>query len=345
MVSIIVPCYNSSNYINELIDSVLLQTYTDFELILIDDASSDDTLQILEKYRCIDERISVIHHDINKGLSEARNTGLQLSHGEYILFLDHDDVVFSDMLEDMLNNAENAEMVCSGAVNRNNKLIYKEMSAEREKCSPEIVKYNNKEALEMYFSKNNSLFLGALWGTLFSRDFIMRMYPEICLDKDILPITYFEDIHLIYRFFHSANYVIFLKKVYVLHRISETNLSRELKLSSYAYEVMEAGKIQLDYLENNQEFEYVRKALPGFFHVMMKLWWQVDYYEKDYKKKILVISKIDKYFEQYEQKYKINKIPMDFLSKISVNLFRKSHFLWKVLIGNPWFLIKYRTDK
>lgn len=89
LVSIILPTYNRSNVVGRAIESVLGQTFTNFELIVVDDGSTDDTLKILENYN--DERIRIFSHDNNKGGSAARNTGISKSDGKYIAFIDSDD--------------------------------------------------------------------------------------------------------------------------------------------------------------------------------------------------------------------------------------------------------------
>lgn len=88
--SIIVPIYKVEKYLNKCVDSVLCQTYDDFELILVDDGSPDRCGQICDSYDSADSRIKVVHKE-NGGLSSARNTGLDIATGKYIVFLDSDD--------------------------------------------------------------------------------------------------------------------------------------------------------------------------------------------------------------------------------------------------------------
>ena len=95
-VSIIVPVYNVEKYIDKCINSILNQTFKDFELILVDDGSTDSSGDICDKYREIDDRVIVIHKE-NGGLSSARNIGLKYSKGQYIGFIDGDDYVEKDM--------------------------------------------------------------------------------------------------------------------------------------------------------------------------------------------------------------------------------------------------------
>ena len=97
MVSIIVPIYNVEVYIRECIDSILAQTYPDFELILVDDGSPDDCGRICDEYAESDRRIIVIHKK-NGGLTSARNAGLSKASGEWIMHVDGDDWGEPDML-------------------------------------------------------------------------------------------------------------------------------------------------------------------------------------------------------------------------------------------------------
>lgn len=96
--SIIMPAYNAEKNIEESIDSVLKQTYRDFELIIVDDSSIDDTWVIIEKYLKIDKRIKAYRSEINRGVAMSRNKAMTISVGRYITFLDSDDLWMPDKL-------------------------------------------------------------------------------------------------------------------------------------------------------------------------------------------------------------------------------------------------------
>lgn len=98
MISVIVPVYNTEPYLEKCLDSLLSQTYGDFELILVDDGSSDQSGKRCDEYQAKDSRIHVIHQE-NGGLSNARNTGINASKGEYLTFVDSDDWVDPRLLE------------------------------------------------------------------------------------------------------------------------------------------------------------------------------------------------------------------------------------------------------
>lgn len=88
--SIIIPCFKVEQYLYKCIDSVLTQTFTDFEVILVDDGSPDNTPSICDEYSCASDKVVVIHKT-NGGLSDARNAGLDMAKGDYVIFLDSDD--------------------------------------------------------------------------------------------------------------------------------------------------------------------------------------------------------------------------------------------------------------
>lgn len=99
-ISVIIPAYNQGHYLGEAIQSVLDQTYPDFEVIVVDDGSTDKTAQVACSFS--DPRVRYIHQE-NRGLSAARNTGILRSNGEYLTFLDSDDLFVADKLETLLN--------------------------------------------------------------------------------------------------------------------------------------------------------------------------------------------------------------------------------------------------
>lgn len=103
--SIIVPVYKVEAYLHRCVDSILMQTFTDYELILVDDGSPDSCPTICDEYAKKDERIVVIHKH-NGGLSDARNAGLDIARGEYIGFIDSDDFIHPQMYEIMISVAE-----------------------------------------------------------------------------------------------------------------------------------------------------------------------------------------------------------------------------------------------
>lgn len=149
--SIIIPCYNIEKYISKTLESVLNQTYQNFEIILINDGSKDNTGKILDDYSKKDKKIKVIHK-INEGVSQARNIGIENAAGEYIYFLDGDDLIENNLLkradEVFKNNKVEIFSFSFNMVYENGEIKRKYSS---EKYSNQTIK--SKEFLSLFFNK------------------------------------------------------------------------------------------------------------------------------------------------------------------------------------------------
>lgn len=171
-ISIIVPIYKVEKYINKCIESILNQTFEDFELILVDDGSPDKCGEICDEYAKKDKRVRVIHKK-NGGLSDARNKGIYESKGEYIGFVDSDDYIASDMYkvlyDDIVRN--NAEVSVCGIYNCYNNIVKVECSNEYH------MTVNGEEALKM-----------ALEGKLFSVPACNKLYKKECFADIKFPV-------------------------------------------------------------------------------------------------------------------------------------------------------------
>ena len=126
LVSVIVPVYNVQDYLAECINSIIRQNYTHFELLLVDDGSTDNSGMLCEQYRKKDNRIKVIHKK-NGGLSDARNYGIDKALGEYLTFIDSDDYVSEIYLNALVNTAihNNADIVQVEFTREKNRLASK----------------------------------------------------------------------------------------------------------------------------------------------------------------------------------------------------------------------------
>ena len=108
--SVIVPCYNAEKYISKTLDSLVNQTLDNFEVIVINDGSTDNSLNIINSYKEKYPHIIKVHSQENKGIAATRNVGLDLVTGEYIGFLDSDDNASYDMFEKMYNKAKEKDL-------------------------------------------------------------------------------------------------------------------------------------------------------------------------------------------------------------------------------------------
>ena len=173
MVSIIIPVYNSEKYIRECLDSLLKQTYINFEIICIDDGSQDLSFEILKEYENRDNRIIVLSQK-NQFAGIARNTGMKIARGKYLLFLDSDDFFCNDMLENLIRKAEidNTDILIFDAYkydNLSNKIISDTWHALRAPLFGTGIKASSELVDVIY-----SFTIPVAWNKLFLRDFITQ---------------------------------------------------------------------------------------------------------------------------------------------------------------------------
>ena len=128
-VSVIIPVYNAQEGIRQCIDSLLNQSFTDFEIILINDGSTDNSLEVIKEYADANDFIRVIDKE-NEGVAKTRNKGIQLAKGKYVVFIDNDDFVDSDYLERFYNEIDQVQLdiVLGGykRVNQEMKTLFKQ---------------------------------------------------------------------------------------------------------------------------------------------------------------------------------------------------------------------------
>ncbi len=130
-ISVIIPVYNAEKYISKCIDSVLAQSYEDWQMILVDDGSKDNSLEICQKYANIDNRIHVVHQ-VNAGAGAARNTGIAQASGEYVVFIDSDDYIEKEYFSLLSEHNEDIVFIDIQDVNEEDRVIRKDfMSANR----------------------------------------------------------------------------------------------------------------------------------------------------------------------------------------------------------------------
>ena len=170
-ISVIVPIYKVEDYLHRCVDSIINQTYTNLEIILVDDGSPDNCPMICDEYAKKDSRIRVVHKK-NGGLSDARNAGIDIATGEYIMFIDSDDFVDIEMMESMMKNMidNNVDMVVC-----NIKYVYEDR---------EVVKYNQAdrildryEAMEEYLK--DGVVQAVAWNKLYKKSLINDMRYKV----------------------------------------------------------------------------------------------------------------------------------------------------------------------
>lgn len=186
-ISIVIPVYNIEEYLTQCLNSILLQTYDRFELILIDDGSTDGSGLICDEYAKIDSRIKVIHI-INSGVSAARNKGINVATGRYIFFVDSDDFVELDYCEVLYRQIEqhpNSWVFCGcNCVDANNNIIASNCVYDR--SGKIVTDYSMSEYYNIWKTNYSAL----LWIRIFDLDIIkkhnIRFDENLSLSEDVL---------------------------------------------------------------------------------------------------------------------------------------------------------------
>ena len=182
-ISVIVPVYNAENYLSACLDSILSQTYQDFEIILIDDGSKDASGQICDAYAGKDPRIQVVHQE-NGGVSRARNRGLELATGELISFIDSDDTLEPDMYELLVRvmREHDADISHCGykRFDKQGKLV-REVNGTHQ-----LMIQNGEEAIACML--RGEYFSNALWNKLFRKQVVQGLHFQETLknNEDVL---------------------------------------------------------------------------------------------------------------------------------------------------------------
>ena len=198
LVSIIIPIYNVEHYLKRCLDSVIRQTYTNLEIILVDDGSLDSCPQICDDYATDDNRIIVIHKK-NGGLSDARNVGLNICKGDFITFIDSDDWINEKYIDTLLNLAlkENADITIGENIRTDGNITVTT-------STPQINSYTSNEALVHLFTKNHDAFIISC-GKLYKK----HLFSTLCF-----PIGKFhEDEFTTYILFYNSKKIVFTSEI------------------------------------------------------------------------------------------------------------------------------------
>ena len=240
IISIIVPCYNSEPYLDRFFKSILNQTFKDFELIIVNDASTDQTGKICENIAAQYEFVKVFHNERNGGLSVARNVGLNHVAGSYISFIDPDDAIDAAFLEKMYDFSE--ENKCDIVVCEMSK-IYK-----NKPIGNIIFEYQTKVP-------DKKIVMQDLFDEKIGSHACNRLFKKTLMEtKRFTPgRVYGEDIAIMHEIFDEANRIGFIAEPLYLYYMNETSLSklyRQFKWMSL-------------YLAFKERLEFAEKKYPS----------------------------------------------------------------------------------
>ncbi len=238
MVSIIVPIYNAEQYLRRCVDSILNQEYTDFELLLVNDGSTDASGDICEEYRDQDPRVIVIQKE-NTGVSDSRNRALDRARGKYLQFLDSDDWITPDATRLFVRAAE--EYGCDMVISDFYRVVGERLSPKGDIEEEGVL---TREEFAAHMMENPAdFYYGVLWNKLYRRDIVEE--HNLRMDTDI---SWCED------FMFNLEYIRYAKVFYALHAPIYYYVKRKGSLASQGINISKTVKMKLNVFEYYNNF-------------------------------------------------------------------------------------------
>lgn len=241
-ISVIIPIYNVEKYLEQCIESVINQTYENLEIILVDDGSSDKSSMICDKYKLKDNRIKVLCNT-NMGVGAARNSGLEISTGKYVTFIDSDDYVSPNYIYTMYKNLKETNSDMSICESKTFKGKYCKSKDKKDR----IKIFNSQEIIDMMLTYNlTALTLTTPWGNLVPLEFYKVVkFPEG---------TIIDDQFIVYRLYMLANKISYTNKQLYYYRIRKGSIMQQ-KYSIKRTVIFEAYEQRLkDLIEKNYDY-------------------------------------------------------------------------------------------
>lgn len=258
LISIIVPVYQVEGYLRECIDSLINQTYENIEILLIDDGSTDKSGQICDDYAQKDNRIRVIHQEY-KGVSVTRNTGLKNASGEYISFVDSDDVVSAEYIEVLYNLIKeyNADISICHYVRCENadiSMFEKENDVENSIC------ILSQKFLEQWHGKYKKIET-VVWNKLYHKN----VFNNICFPEGKIH----EDTYISHLIVNNANKAVITNKKLYIYRIRQGSITKSVLTKESKKQDLEAQKARMKFFKDRHMYGSYIRCLKG--HLLHKL--------------------------------------------------------------------------
>lgn len=320
MISVIVPIYKVEPYLIRCIKSIQNQTYTQVEIILVDDGSPDNCGKICEEFAAKDERICVIHKE-NGGLSDARNAGLSVAKGEYIAFVDSDDYIAPTFLETLykhLVETDSDVALCSYQV-----VAGEEVSIKQDK-EPLVSVYDRKELLLNLYDANHedATFFIVAWNKLYKRS----LWEQVRFPKGKIH----EDEATTYQVFDLCKKGVYVKVPLYGYFTSDSSITRDA-FSLKRLHWMDALNDRIAYFEKLKEEQLVACSIRAradgaihYFYPLQQLDGKTGQYQKEMtqlKSYIRIALKENKRFH---------------------NLTFSNQLGYRIFLVSPWFYQKLR---
>ena len=288
MVSVIIPVYKVEKYLPQCVESVMQQTYSKIEIILVDDGSPDRCAFMCDCYAVKDKRIKVLHQ-ANGGLSKARNSGIEVAQGEFITFVDSDDFLISDMIECLVKLAERENADFVACKNMRCKDVDTPESVVCENYTEKIGRYEMPREKMRRFLQGDEINTTA-WAKLYKTSLFLDIrYPA---DKC------HEDVYTTYKLVHKAKKIVTTSKVGYVYRENPNSITTSA-FSEKRLDSVEGKREQLAFICNHYP-ELQKEAETGVIYACNQC--LLFMAKAGYKNKI-VVDNFQKLYKKYGKSY------------------------------------------
>ena len=333
IISIVVPVFNAEQWLSKCIESVREQTFKAFELILVDDDSSDRSREICAHYASVDERICSYHKMNGGGAGDARNYGIQRAKGQFIAFLDADDYYEPDMLETLYKaqRKSNADLVVCGYHR------WDEKTGRMEDVGLEDVTIYGKDAVRDYFLRYYpDGIMGYPWNKLYRRNLIEKEGLHFPIMKRL------EDGIFNVNYIQCVDSICVVNKPCICYRVNNQVLLKKLPYTFYN-DMKTFSKNYYGFLKNEDvayevyEEAYIRYFLNDFVccleNIIIGHWDNIRNKDKSEYLKKLRQEKLVNYMLR-------KKVAVPTYSSLVIKLFERRHFLWMRMVIRVKILMK-----
>ena len=230
LVSIVVPVYNVEKYLEECINSILLQTYNNIEILMINDGSTDNSGYICDLYKKKDKRINVFHKK-NEGLGLTRNYGLSKAKGKYVMFVDSDDYILKNAVELLINNLQKNDTVIAGytKVSDNGKILYEEKYKKEKFINKSVKNKLLPRFVGSLPSVKDSIFT-TVCAKLYSMDLIKKYNIKFKSEREFQS----EDLGFQFEYFRYSKSVCVIERSVYYYRFNPNSLTTKYKKNRFS---------------------------------------------------------------------------------------------------------------
>lgn len=323
-VSIVIPIYNDEKYLEECLDSVVKQTFNDFECICVDDCSTDGTAKIIERFRKIDKRIKCIKHDKNMGVSSSRYTGLLQAKADWIAFVDHDDVLSKKYLEYLYNaigNDNEIKASCCMKLDLSNNYKFDEEQIKRKTVYSNVEEIKDKDFNHVY----------CIWAKLLRKEELLNL--ELKKYENVYPRAWFEDVYVTSFYFIECKKIVFIDNVLYGYRVNHNSLSRTLTDIEYFVNRPECDYVLANKYFQMNMFEKGIEIYQGMLLAYIKAVYTLKNKTNNKEARNRLISEYNRVFDENSS---LNK-RINIFTKLNTIIFRFSPLLWEKTIGFLYF--------